>query len=207
MTVLFFIAVLLAWPTYGISILAYIGLIFFMANQKTKSNIHYSNENKAIARIQNGEERFPSWISDMNEVEIFMVTVQQLTERKGVPLAYFSAYFKQPREHKAILYYCGALELEGSSFIEQQVSSSELIVKIYHKFSASSDNDIKVQFIEGNAISETPDVQCSLGDMYEYGKGINRNYERAEHWYSVSSSRGYAKALEKLANLKVKHII
>ena len=207
MTVLFFIAVLLAWPTYGISILVYIGLIFFMANQKAKSNIHFSNENRAIARIQNGEERFPSWVNDTNEVEIFLTTVQQLTERKGVPLAYFSAYFKQPMEHRSIFYYCGALELEGSSFIEQQVSSSELIIKIFHKFSAYSNNDEKIQFIEGNAISETPDVQCSLGDMYEYGKGINRNYERAEHWYSVSFSRGYTKASEKLANLKVKHII
>ena len=42
------------------------------------------------------------------------------------------------------------------------------------------------------------DAQFNLGDFYEKGHGIEKDYEKAKEYYQLASDQGHAKARAKL---------
>ncbi|WP_455206144.1 ankyrin repeat domain-containing protein, partial [Kaarinaea lacus] len=46
-----------------------------------------------------------------------------------------------------------------------------------------------------------PEAQNLLGEMYRKGRGVKRDFKKAEFWYSKSANKGYAEAQYNLASL------
>ncbi|MFD1090823.1 hypothetical protein [Providencia vermicola] len=131
MGILFLFSLLLAWPTYGISIILYIGIFTYLANSKDKNNFV---KNKTVRNFaKNDETRYPSWIDNENELSIFLEVVQQLSLKKGVPLLFYTSVFKNKNSKEKIFSYLMNIEKSGASFIEQQILTSEIIYNIWEE--------------------------------------------------------------------------
>jgi hypothetical protein len=85
-TLLFFPALFFAWPTKGISIIAYIAFLFFQGYIKAKTRMHHANKIHSAKDVASGNGRLPSWAGNKDKVVEFLYSVNKLAERNGVPV-------------------------------------------------------------------------------------------------------------------------
>jgi TPR repeat protein len=62
-------------------------------------------------------------------------------------------------------------------------------------------NEIEVKNIQAAAQNQEADAQFELGQLYEYGKGIEQDYSKAMHWYKLAAKSGLFKAEYSIALL------
>ena len=133
MVILFLLAVFLAWPTAGLSIIAYVAFAVFKSYLNTKSRIHYRNERRAEREVQSGARHVPSWAGDKGENQIFVEVIQKGAMRKGVPQTFLWAVLGDTSTFQSLVYLAGAMEREGASFVEQQVAVSDKLVQMWEQ--------------------------------------------------------------------------
>jgi hypothetical protein len=133
MVLLFLLAVLLAWPTAGLSIVAYVAFAVFKSYLNAKSRIHYGNERRAEREVQSGGRHVPSWAGDNDENQIFVEVIQRGAMRKGVPQTFLWAVLGDTDTFRSLVYLAGAMEREGASFVEQQVAVSDKLVQMWEQ--------------------------------------------------------------------------
>lgn len=131
MVLLFLLAVLLAWPTAGLSIIAYVAFAVFKGYLNAKSRIHYGNERRAEREVQSGGRHVPSWAGDNDENQIFVEVIQKGAIRKGVPQSFLWAVLGDKETFQDLIFLAGAMERQGASFIEQQAAVSDKLVDIW----------------------------------------------------------------------------
>lgn len=133
MVVLFLLALLLAWPTAGVSIIAYVAFAIFNGFLSAKSRIHYANERRAEREVQSGVKHVPSWAGSNDENQIFVEVIQKGAVRKGVPQSFLWAVLGDKDTFQGLVFLAGAMECEGASFVEQQVAVSDKLVEMWEQ--------------------------------------------------------------------------
>jgi len=131
MAILFFVALLLAWPTVGLSMVAYVSFAVFITYVNAKSRIHDANQRSAERAVYSGKKRLPSWGGDKGKLHIFIETIQHGAMRHGVPREFLWAILADSDTVQMLMHYAGAMEGRGASFTEQQVAVSDKLVKIW----------------------------------------------------------------------------
>lgn len=139
MVVLFLLALLLAWPTVGLSIVAYVIFALFRSYLNAKSRVHDANVRHAERTLGGGETRLPSWVGDREKRRIFVDGIQKSAIAKGVSQGFLHRTLADNTTLQVLMLFAGALEEEGSSFIEQQVAVSD---KLAEMWSVSPDLDL-----------------------------------------------------------------
>lgn len=137
MVLLFLLAVLLAWPTAGISIIAYVAFAVFKSYLNAKSRMHYANERRSEHEVQSGGRHVPSWASSNDENQIFVEVIQKEANRKGVPQTFLWAVLGDKDTFQSLVFLAGAMERKGASFIEQQVAVSDKLVAMWEQAPAN----------------------------------------------------------------------
>ena len=135
MVLLFLLALFLAWPTSGLSIIAYIAFAVFKSHVKAKARIHYANERHAQRTVSSGKKCVPSWAGDKTESQVFVETIQQSAMRQGVPQAFLWGVLADKEAFETLIHFAGAMEREGSSFLEQQFAVADRLVELWKKAS------------------------------------------------------------------------
>ena len=133
MVLLFLLAVLLAWPTAGLSIIAYVAFAVFKSYLNAKSRMHYANERRGEREVQSGGRHVPSWAGSNDENQIFVEVIQKGAIRKGVPQTFLWAVLGDKDTFQNLVFLAGAMEREGASFIEQQVAVSDKLVEMWEQ--------------------------------------------------------------------------
>lgn len=133
MVILFLVALLLAWPTAGISIIAYVAFAVFKSYLNAKTRMHYANERRAEREVGSGAKHVPSWAGDNDENQIFVEVIQKGAMRKGVPQTFLWAVLGDTDTFRSLVYLAGAMEREGASFVEQQVAVSDKLVQMWEQ--------------------------------------------------------------------------
>lgn len=133
MVLLFLLAVLLAWPTAGLSIIAYVAFAVFKSYLNAKSRMHYANERRAEREVQSGGRHVPTWAGDNDENQIFVEVIQECAVRKGVPQTFLWAVLGDKNTFQNLVFLAGAMEREGASSIEQHVAVSDKLVEMWEK--------------------------------------------------------------------------
>ncbi|MGO9388733.1 hypothetical protein [Rhodoblastus sp.] len=131
MGILFLLAVLLAWPTAGLSVVAYIAFFIFQSLLKAKTRMHHSDKLAAQRAVRAGSERVPTWAGTRDKSETFVYTIQNFAMEHGVPQAFLQAVLGDSNTFKTLVHYAGAMEEEGASFIEQQMAVSEKLIELW----------------------------------------------------------------------------
>ena len=80
-----------------------------------------------------GHNEMPSWYGDKNKLELFVKGVTFNALRKGANKQNVDAALVITGDTHAVLKYAGALEKQGSSFVEQQVACADFLVKFLKK--------------------------------------------------------------------------
>jgi len=133
MVMLFLLAVLLALPTAGLSVIAYVAFAVLKSYLDAKSRIHYANERRADREVKSGGKHVPSWAGNNDENQIFVEVIQKGAVRKGVPQTFLLAVLGDSDTFQDLVFMAGAMEREGASFIEQQVAVSDRLVDIWER--------------------------------------------------------------------------
>lgn len=131
MVILFFVALFLAWPTAGLSILAYIALMVVRGIIQAKARMHHADKAQAMRDVSAGTVRFPSWLSDRDKIEEFVHGIENVAEHSGVPKLFSAMILQDPELQKELLYYVGSMEANGASFIGQQMAAAEKLVELH----------------------------------------------------------------------------
>lgn len=128
MATLFFLALILAWPTNGLSILAYI--ILFFLHRAFKAKVEQRHSGKAGPTGQNersvntlavigealaGDNSMPSWINDERSLDQFTFDLRVMATKRGIPKAYFFECMSDEVTLQSILHYMSVLERQGDA--------------------------------------------------------------------------------------------
>ncbi|MCC4606012.1 hypothetical protein [Xanthomonas campestris] len=132
MVILFFVALILAWPTAGLSIVAYISLLVVRGYLKSKTKMHHADKLRANLEVSSGSTRLPSWMADRDKVEEFVYGVQNAAEHNGVPKLFSAMIMKEQEVIKPLMHLAGSMEAQGASFIEQQMAVIEKLIYMYN---------------------------------------------------------------------------
>lgn len=132
MVILFFVALILAWPTAGLSILAYIVLIVAKGFFQAKERMHNADKLRAQREVNTNSAKLPSWMADRNEIQVFLYGIQNVSKRNGVPESFFESFLSNERMVRSIFQYAGAMEVQGASFIDQQRAAVEKLSAMYN---------------------------------------------------------------------------
>jgi hypothetical protein len=124
MGILFLVALVLAWPTSGLTIVAFIIFAIGRSFVQAKRRMQYANEKRAERAFIKGEDSLPSWIEKADEEEVFFGAIRAMVIRKGVPADFVDHVLQDSESTSAFLHFAGAMEAEGASFIEQQLAVS-----------------------------------------------------------------------------------
>ncbi len=95
--------------------------------------MHYANERSAERAISSGEKLVPSWAGNKDKNLIFVESIQQSAMRQGVPQAFLWAILADKNVFNTLIHFAGAMEHEGSSFLEQQFAVGDKLVEIWKK--------------------------------------------------------------------------
>jgi len=133
MVILFLLALLLAWPTAGLSIIAYVAFAVFKSYINAKSRMHFANERRAEREVKSGGRHLPSWAGNNDENHIIVEVIQKGAIRKGVPQTLLWAVLGNKETFQSLIFLAGAMEREGSSFLEQQVAVSDKLVDMWER--------------------------------------------------------------------------
>ncbi|QEI05151.1 hypothetical protein FXN63_04350 [Pigmentiphaga aceris] len=131
MVILFFAALILALPTAGLSIVAYIAVLIARSYFRARGRMHHANEKRAERAVVNGENRLPSWVGQETEQDVFLYAVRSFTLRKGVPADFVDAVLQDKNSFTSLMHLAGAMEVEGSSFMDQQLAVSTKLLQYW----------------------------------------------------------------------------
>lgn len=135
MLILFLLALFLAWPTFGLSLVAYVAFLFLRGYLKGKTQAHEANVRRAESTVVSGPRTWPSWTSDKAEALIFLETIQQSAIARGVPHRFLQGILAETGNTQGLYLFAGAMEREGASFLEQQAACSEKLVEMWNSAS------------------------------------------------------------------------
>lgn len=112
---------------FGIAIVWFFGSAMLKANRR----MHHADKLRAQRTVNEGKGIPPSWIQDRNKNEIFLHGIQNLAMQHGVPQSFLSENLSIDNTLISLVNYAGAMEQEGSSFMEQQMAVSEKLVEMW----------------------------------------------------------------------------
>src|SRR3546814_115140 len=129
MKLLFILALLLAWPTYGLSLLAWITL--WVISNKNQSENGQPNKMPASRPVMYQSKQVPSWAGDRQKNETFVLGIQNRAMNYGVPQVFLQATLMRKEIFASLIGHAAELESQGRSFVDQQVSVSKKLVDMW----------------------------------------------------------------------------
>jgi hypothetical protein len=141
MGLLFILALLLAWPTAGLSIVVFLLILFGRSFLKAKSRMHQANVKEAERSMLNNSAELPSWSEDRDKVQLFLEGTMRTAIAKGVPEKFVIGLCSDLRAAREFVVFAGALEKTGASFLEQQAACSDKLVGTWNRTSDEGRNE------------------------------------------------------------------
>ncbi len=130
---LFLLALLLAWPTAGLSIVAYIAYFLFQSWLRAKTRMHHADKSSAQRAVVEGSTRLPSWFDNRKKQELFIEIIQQPAGHHNVPQNFLNDVLGNGNAAMQLMRYAGALEVEGASFKEQQIAVANKLIELWNE--------------------------------------------------------------------------
>lgn len=133
MVLYFLLAVLLAIPTLGLSIVAFLAVAFFKSYAINKARDHLVNEGRADDVFLSDERHAPSWANSKDEIIIFTKIVMKGALRNGAPDDFIEKMLHNTESFLELIHFAGAMEQQGASFSEQGVAVANKITQAWNK--------------------------------------------------------------------------
>jgi hypothetical protein len=139
MTILFLIALALAIPTSGLSLLVYGAVFVGKAILKAKVRMQEANKNIAFKAIDSeGPKNLPSWVKNEDRRDEFVSALLMMAQRRGVPEAYLGLMLNTRQSLEILLGFAAEMEKNGASFVEQQSGSIDFVSQMWDRLDAAN---------------------------------------------------------------------
>ncbi|MBA6099670.1 hypothetical protein H4C80_21445 [Pseudomonas juntendi] len=134
MAIVFIIALILAWPTYGLSLLALAAFAMlrgYLRGKVGKARAAYvSAEQEAMKAIQQGTKKVPTWLHDTEWQKQLVAESKKAAQAAGMTPIQSSSWFSQHDITDAVLTVTACFERHGFSKAEQIVGTSDFVKKL-----------------------------------------------------------------------------
>ena len=94
-----------------------------------RAEAYEAKRHRARIEQQTGGGHPPSWHEKADRQEEFFACVERLATRKGVPSSYAQAVLGKEVNVRRLIWYVGALEDQGASWMEQQMAVTDQIIE------------------------------------------------------------------------------
>lgn len=94
-----------------------------------KAKLFDENKKRAWISLQTGSGNLPSWTSNEETLSEFLLAVQKLTLRKGVPHRKILEALATEHVFVQLIRFAGTLEHRKATFAEQQLAVAETIAQ------------------------------------------------------------------------------
>ena len=131
MTALFLLSLVLAWPTMGLSVLAFFGLAFLRNYLAIRAQRFEANIARAREMVRNGASFYPSWFHDADELDTFLQVISGMARKNGVLQIFIDEILGDSFQLEQLMFLAGAMERLGGSKTEQQVVVWERLVEMW----------------------------------------------------------------------------
>lgn len=131
MTTLFFLSLVLAWPTMGLSVLAFFGFAFlrnYLAIRAQRLEVKIA---RAREMVRYGASFYPSWFHHADELDTFLRVISGMARKNGLLQIFIDEILGDSFEHEQLMYLAGAVERLGGSKTEQQVAVWERLLEMW----------------------------------------------------------------------------
>lgn len=134
MAIVFIIALILAWPTYGLSLLALPAFAMLRGYLRGKAgktkDAYLSAEQEAMKAIQQGKQKAPTWLHDAMLQKQLVAETKNAALAAGMTSSQSSSWFSQQDVVEAVLTATACFERHGFSKAEQIVCASDFVKKL-----------------------------------------------------------------------------
>ena len=131
MTALFLLSLVLAWPTMGLSVLAFFSFAFLRNYLAIRAQRFEANIARAKEMVRKGASFYPSWFQDADELDTFLRVVSGMARKNGVLQSFIDDILGGSFQLEQLMYLAGAMERLGGSKTEQQVVVWERLVEMW----------------------------------------------------------------------------
>jgi hypothetical protein len=144
MILLFVAAVFLAWPTAGLSIVAFLIFAFVRMHFKVKARMHHADEAVARRQMERSDSlAVPKWARDESEREVFIYSVVKVAKHRGVPEMFSMGFLNSEISVREVINLAGQMERQGASFTSQQLATTNLIEQAWNRLGADEQQRVK----------------------------------------------------------------
>jgi hypothetical protein len=131
MTALFLLSLVLAWPTMGLSVLAFVGFAVLRTYLTIRAQRFEANILRARAMVENGASFYPSWFHDADEMDTFLRVISGMARKNGILQSFINEVLRDSFQLEQLMFLAGAMERIGGSKTEQQVVVWERLVEMW----------------------------------------------------------------------------
>lgn len=174
MVILFLVALVLAWPTAGLSIVAYVVFLIIRGVLQAKARMHHADKLRAQRSMTNSSRGVPSWAGDKSKNEAFIYGIQNLAMRHGAPQPYLTAVLSNRETFTSLVGYAAAMEQQGSTFTEQQMAVSEKLVDMWKSQGEEYAVGTSAQYDESDGQTGLPSWENDEDSQREFAAGVQR---------------------------------
>nr|QJS05261.1 hypothetical protein [Psychrobacter sp.] len=106
---------------------------------KARVRINEANKMQVMRKLNNMEKTgvfegsYPSWMSNKNRIEEFLGMIVAGAKRRNVPEYFLNPVISDKEHMKKLILAAGAMEQQGSSFEEQAMFVSDIIIEAWNR--------------------------------------------------------------------------
>ena len=179
MVVLFLLALLLAWPTFGLSIVVYIAFVATQVYWTARMRIYFADQKQAERDVLNGAKQLPSWANKSSEMELFVEVVLALAIKAGVSPAFVRALFADKQTFDKFLFLAGAMDRRGASITQQKTVAVEKVVDMWERASV----EMKNHFLDQDRLDlQAADARNKAASSRSASAKADRSYARGQRF-------------------------
>lgn len=106
---------------------------------KARVRINEANKRQVMRKLNNMEKTgvfegsYPTWMANQNRIEEFLGMIVAGAKRSNVPEYFLDPIISDKEHMKRLIFAAGAMEDQGSSFEEQAMFVSDIIVEAWNR--------------------------------------------------------------------------
>ncbi|MCY9834615.1 hypothetical protein [Aeromonas media] len=180
MGIVFIIALVLAWPTYGFSLLAIptFAIIrgYALGKVGRTKDAYLTAEKKTMLAIQQGDFKTPTWLLDTVFIKQLVIECKKTALDAGVPNDEVMYWISQSEIWGGILTAAACFEKEGFGKLEQIVGASDITKNLASEWLMKRNREANSVHVELRPTFSAPTEEKRLDsyeDTHENEIGIN----------------------------------
>ncbi|QHS35584.1 hypothetical protein GWQ43_05610 [Alcaligenes faecalis] len=203
MPLLFIVCLFLAWPTSGLSFVAYLVILFGRAYLRGKAgktrDAYLTAQRNADSAIQQNRHQAPSWIHNPALQKQLVIETRKAATEAGMTKDQADAWFSDEQTASAIMTAAAQFEQQGMNRFEQIVGASDFTARLAREHIQAADHQAEVPEATEAEVS-VREPQQDMGDYEEGKRHFSLGMQCAFQYKTSEAIQHYSRSIILYAN-------